>query len=158
MKITTAALVAMSFLTLMPIAQGAETLSEAVARGRYVAIIGGCNDCHTPGYAMKNGEVPESLWLTGDTLGWQGPWGTTYATNLRLHLARLTEEQWVQQARSLTAKPPMPWFNVRKMDDRDLRAFYRYVRSLGSPGTPAPAYIPPNQKPIGPVVAFPTPN
>ena len=108
MKFTTVALVAMSFLTLMPIAHGAETSSENVARGRYLAIIGGCNDCHTPGYATKNGEVPESLWLTGDTLGWQGPWGTTYATNLRLHLARLTEEQWVQQARSLTAKPRCP--------------------------------------------------
>ena len=35
-------------------------------RGSYlVNAIGGCNDCHTPGYGMKNGQVPEALWLTG---------------------------------------------------------------------------------------------
>jgi len=158
MRTAAKTLIALSFLVSVPIAHTAETASDFVARGRYVAVIGGCNDCHTPGYVMKNGEVPESLWLSGDTLGWQGPWGTTYATNLRLHLSRLTEEQWVQQARSLTAKPPMPWFNVRRMEDRDLRAFYRYVRSLGSPGKPAPAYVPPSQKPVGPVVLFPSPN
>ena len=39
--------------------------------------IGGCNDCHTGGYLEKTGAVPERERLTGDTLGWQGPWGTT---------------------------------------------------------------------------------
>ena len=47
------------------------------ARGKYVVTIGGCNDCHTPGYAEKEGKVPEKDWLTGDILGWRGPWGTT---------------------------------------------------------------------------------
>ena len=44
----------------------------------------GCNDCHTAGYMQKDGQVPETEWLTGDSMGWQGPWGTTYAANLRL--------------------------------------------------------------------------
>lgn len=158
MRPVIAALVAVTILPLMPAAHAAEYATETISRGRYVAIIGGCNDCHTPGYAMKNGDVPETLWFTGDTLGWQGPWGTTYATNLRTHLASFTEDQWVQHARTLTAKPPMPWFNLRKMEERDLRAFYRYVRSLGVAGTPAPAYVPPNAKPMGPVVMFPSPK
>lgn len=138
-------------------ALAAERSAEMVARGRYVATIGGCNDCHTPDYAMRNGEVPESLWLTGDALGWQGPWGTTYASNLRLLLAGMSEDQWVQKARTLTTRPPMPWFNVRKMEERDLRAFYRYVRSLGAPGRPAPDYIAPGRPAAGPVVMFPAP-
>jgi mono/diheme cytochrome c family protein len=137
--------------------KAAEPKIDMIARGRYVATIGGCNDCHTPDYAMKNGEVPESLWLTGDALGWKGPWGTTYATNLRIHLAGMTEDQWVQHARTLKARPPMPWFNLRKMEEQDLRAFYRYVRSLGSPGKPAPSYVAPDKQPMGPVVMFPAP-
>lgn len=140
---------------LAPTAVSADAPAEIIARGRYVATIGGCNDCHTPDFAMKNGAVPESLWFTGDTLGWSGPWGTTYAPNLRIRLAGMTEDQWVQHARTLTTRPPMPWFNVRKMEEKDLRAFYRYVRSLGSPGQPAPAYVPPDKQPIGPVVMFP---
>ena len=56
-----------------------------IKRGRYVVMIGGCNDCHTAGYAPSGGKVPEKDWLLGDALGWNGPWGsTTYATNLRL--------------------------------------------------------------------------
>ena len=53
-----------------------------VDRGRYLVKIAGCNDCHTAGYAAAAGNVPESAWLTGDTLGWRGAWGTTYAANL----------------------------------------------------------------------------
>ena len=46
--------------------------------------------------------------IAGDKLGWQGPWGTTYAANLRLYMASLSESGWVQTARSLKSRPPMP--------------------------------------------------
>ena len=126
-----------------------------VKRGRYLVQIGGCNDCHTAGYAPSGGKVPEAQWLLGDALGWNGPWGTTYATNLRLYMQDLTEEQWVKKAKALNARPPMPWFNVRAMTPEDLRAMYRYIRSLGPAGQPAPAYLPPGKKPPRPYVAFP---
>jgi mono/diheme cytochrome c family protein len=126
-----------------------------VKRGRYVVVIGGCNDCHTAGYAPSGGKVPEAQWLLGDGLGWNGPWGTTYATNLRLYMQGMTEEQWVKTAKGLNARPPMPWFNVREMSTTDLRAMYRYIRSLGAAGKPAPAYLPPDKTPPQPYVAFP---
>ena len=126
-----------------------------IKRGRYLVQIGGCNDCHTPQYPQKGGKVAESEWLTGDALGWHGPWGTTYATNLRLYMQDLTEEQWVKKGKSLEARPPMPWFNVRAMTAADLRALYRYVRHLGPAGKPAPAYLPPDKKPPAPYVQFP---
>jgi mono/diheme cytochrome c family protein len=126
-----------------------------VERGRYIVRTAGCNDCHTPGYAVADGNVSEKLWLTGDALGWSGPWGTTYATNLRLYMARHTEASWLQTARSFKPRPPMPWFNVHAMNDRDLRALYRYVRHLGPAGEPAPAWVPPGETPRGPVVRFP---
>jgi len=128
-----------------------------VNRGRYLIQIGGCNDCHTPNYPPSGGKVPEAQWLTGEVLGWSGPWGTTYATNLRLYMQDLTEEQWVKKAKTLQARPPMPWFNVRAMSSSDLRAIYRYVRYLGPAGQPAPAYLPPGQEPKGPAVRFPAP-
>jgi mono/diheme cytochrome c family protein len=126
-----------------------------VKRGRYVVQIGGCNDCHTAGYAPSGGKVPEAQWLTGDALGWYGPWGTTYPTNLRLYMQDLTEDQWVKKAKTLSARPPMPWFNVRDMSTGDLRAMYRYIRHLGPAGKPAPAYLPPDKTPSEPVVRFP---
>jgi mono/diheme cytochrome c family protein len=124
-------------------------------RGRYLVQIGGCNDCHTPAYPEKGGKVPEAQWLIGDALGWHGPWGTTYATNLRLYMQGLTEDQWVKTAKNLKARPPMPWFNVREMTTGDLRAMYRYIRHLGPAGKPAPAYLPPDKTPPQPYVAFP---
>jgi mono/diheme cytochrome c family protein len=128
-----------------------------VNRGRYLIKVAGCNDCHTAGYGPTGGKVPEEQWLTGDILGWNGPWGTTYPTNLRLYMQDLTEDQWVKKAKALTARPPMPWFNVQAMSTSDLRAMYRYVRYLGPAGKPAPAYLPPNQTPPEPAVKFPAP-
>ncbi len=131
-------------------AEPASTQALFVERGRYLVKIAGCNDCHTPGYLMNEGRISEALWLTGDSFGWSGPWGTTYASNLRILLSGLTEDGWVQYARSLRTRPPMPWFNLNEMEEADLRAIYRFVRSLGSAGEPAPAYLPPGAKPAGP--------
>jgi mono/diheme cytochrome c family protein len=128
---------------------------DEIQHGRYLVKIGGCNDCHTPGYAAKNGEVDEKLWLTGDKVGWSGPWGTTYPANLRLLLAGMSQEQWITHARAMTPRPPMPWFNMRAMTDADLKAIYQFTRSLGTGGEAAPAFLPPGSKPAGPVIQFP---
>lgn len=152
------AAIAMAVLAAGPaVAQQAGTkLSEEAARGRYLVQIAGCNDCHTRGYAMSNGKVDESLWLTGDDLGWRGPWGTTYASNLRLAVKDMTAGQFVKFARS-EFRPPMPWFNLRDMRDKDVKAIYAYLKHLGPAGKPAPAYLPPDKKPEGPYVQFPAP-
>jgi len=126
-------------------------------RGRYMVTISGCNDCHTPNYALVGGNVDEKQWLTGDSLGWRGPWGTTYPVNLRLYMQNISEKDWLTKARTLETRPPMPWFNLRKMSDADLRAIHRYIRSLGPAGDPAPAFVPPNQEPRPPYVTFPAP-
>jgi len=128
-----------------------------LARGNYLVRIGGCNDCHTPGYAFSGGQVPEAQWLTGDSLGWRGPWGTTYPANLRMYMQNLTEAQWLKAAKALQTRPPMPWFSVRQMSDGDLRAIYAFIRHLGPGGQTAPAYVPPDKEPPPPFVLFPAP-
>jgi mono/diheme cytochrome c family protein len=126
-----------------------------IDRGRYLVKIAGCNDCHTAGYGTAKGSVAESRWLMGDKLGWRGAWGTTYASNLRLTINSLTEEQWVVIARSSESRPPMPWWSLHEMSEEDLKALYAYVKWLGPAGEQAPSYDPPGQEPTGPVVQFP---
>jgi mono/diheme cytochrome c family protein len=150
--------IALTVLAFLAASSAAAQQSDSqVNRGRYLVKIGGCNDCHTAGYAPSGGKVPEEQWLTGDLLGFNGPWGTTYPTNLRLYFQGMTEAEWLKKGRTLNTRPPMPWFNVQAMSSSDLRAMYRYVRSLGPAGKPAPAYLPPGQTPPEPAVRFPAP-
>lgn len=132
---------------------GTAVQDASVQRGRYLVQIGGCNDCHTAGYAEKAGDVPESEWLTGLAVGFQGPWGTSYPANLRLALQAMSEDQWLSYAR-VPRMPPMPWFNLRDMSDADLRAMYRYIRSLGAAGELAPPNAPPGGRVRTPVIVF----
>jgi len=138
-------------------AWAAKSEKEMIERGQYVARIGGCNDCHTSGYLMNDGKTPIGEWLKGDSFGWRGPWGTTYPPNLRLFVKDMTEAQWVKEAKTLKRRPPMPWFNLNQMTDDDLKAVYHFIKSLGEPGQPAPAYIPPDKEPPMPYASFPSP-
>jgi mono/diheme cytochrome c family protein len=140
-----------------PRAAGAPAASAAtIERGKYIVDIGGCNDCHTKGFAEAGGKAAAADLLKGDTLGYRGPWGTTYPTNLRLSIGGLTENAWVTRAKSLNTRPPMPWFNVRAMTDADLRAMYQYIKSLtGGNGTAAPAFLPPDKAPPQPYIQWP---
>lgn len=127
--------------------------NKVIEHGRYLVTVSGCNDCHTPGYMEHGGAVPESEWLTGSPVGFQGPWGTTYPANLRLVAQSIPREQWVEHARKST-RPPMPWFNLRNMTDGDLLAMYDFIRSLGPKGEPAPAFAPPGQQVATPYFEF----
>ena len=127
----------------------------AIERGRYLVLIGHCNNCHTAGYAASMGKIPEERWLTGNPIGWRGKQGTTYATNLRLYVQNLSEEGWIQAAREIQSRPPMPWWSLRETNDEDLRAMYRYVRSLTPFGQPAPSFLPPDQVPPRPYNQLP---
>ncbi|KFC65943.1 cytochrome c [Massilia sp. LC238] len=138
-------------------AANATAQGKYIERGRYLVKVGGCNDCHTAGYGMSAGKVPEKDWLQGDQLGWRGPWGTTYPTNLRLSMNALGEDEWIRMAQTMQARPPMPWFTLHQMDKEDLRAIHRFVRHLGPAGKPAPAALAPGVAPKGPAILFPAP-
>lgn len=118
---------------------------EVLERGRYLVGVGACHDCHTPDFNEAAGKVPQSQWLIGSSVGFQGPWGTSYPVNLRLYVRGLSEAQWLARVRQ-PMRPPMPWFNLRDMRDEDLVAMYRYMRSLEPAGQPAPAAAAPGQK------------
>jgi hypothetical protein len=48
----------------------------------------------------------------------------------------------------------MPWFNLRDMADTDLIAMYRFMRSLGPAGEPAPAAVAPGVAVTTPYIEF----
>ncbi len=54
-----------------PASVQAATSEEA---GRYIFTIGGCNDCHTVGWAESGGKLPEKEWGLGNPVGYRGPW------------------------------------------------------------------------------------
>jgi mono/diheme cytochrome c family protein len=124
--------------------------SSQIEAGRYLAIVGGCNDCHTDGYLMSEGKVPEENWLMGSSLGWRGPWGTTYPPNLRLTVKDNTEEEWVMILHERGSLPPMPWMNVNKMSEEDAKALYQYIKSLGPKGEYVPEALAPGVEPETP--------
>lgn len=129
------------------LAQAQQIEANKLARGQYISQIAGCNDCHTAGYAESAGAVPAETWLTGSPIGHNGPWGTTYASNLRLIAASMSEDQWVSYLGSLETRPPMPWFNVRLLPEEDMRAIHAFILSLGPPGEAMPQALPPGVTP-----------
>lgn len=134
------------------------TAATDLEAGRYLVKIGGCNDCHTPGYVeklMMTGQaMPDSDWLQGGDVGFSGPWGVSYPANLRLSVQNMSEEQFVELSRAGQGRPPMPWPSLQAMSDKDLKAIYAYIKSLGPKGRPAPAALSPGVAPDRPHIPF----
>lgn len=124
----------------------APTLARAPAvdngpRGKYLLAIAGCNDCHTKGWDSSHGMLATSEWLTGNDVGFRGPWGTTYPENLRLSVQERGETAWITMIKSRQGLPPMPWASVHALTDDDARAVYEFIKSLGPKGVHAPAAL-----------------
>jgi len=124
-----------------------------IENGRYMIMMGSCNDCHTPHF-MENFDIPQSEWLVGSSMGFKGPWGTTYPLNLRRLVYKMTEDEWVKFASTTKGAPPMPWITLHKMKESDLRDIYVFIKSLGMKGEEAPAMLPPGEEPKTPYVVF----
>jgi mono/diheme cytochrome c family protein len=85
---------------------------------------------------------------------WVGPWGTSYAANLTPDVATglggWTADQFVKTMR--TGKhlgvgrpllPPMPWFDIAVLNDRDLKAMFAYLKSIKPIQNQVPPPVPP---------------
>ena len=130
----------------------------SVERGLYISIIGGCHFCHTEGYRAAEGKIDPAKALQGSSIGWRGPWGTTYAVNLRDIVLGYTEDKWIDRMKTKVNLPPMPWYQLQAMDESDLRSLYRYIKSLGFPGDSAPFYREPGKEPRTPYVTLDPPQ
>ena len=137
----------------MPPAGGPAVAATSMeAAGEYLTLVGSCNDCHTQGWSESEGKVPPADRFAGFNVGFRGPWGTTYGKNLRTVVQRQSEDHWVEVLKTSDGgdgKPPMPWWNTKQMSDRDLRAMYRYIKSLGPKPNGVPRSLPAGREPTG---------
>jgi mono/diheme cytochrome c family protein len=138
---------------------------DPVARGKYIATITGCNDCHTPGtlYGMPD----TTRLLSGSELGWEGPWGVTFPRNLtpdeETGLGTWSEADIIRALRTGVKKdgsailPPMPWQDFAAMNDEDMRSLVAYLKSIPPVKHKPPAVQPPTGKHMGTRFVLPLP-
>ena len=129
--------------------------ASLLERGKYMVVTGHCNNCHTEGYGVNSGKIPEEKWLLGNSVGWRGKAGTSYAPNLRLYIQSMPLASWLVVARNSRARAPMPWWSLGETSDEDLTAMFAYIGSLGPVGLPAPLFLPPDQAPRPPYNQLP---
>jgi mono/diheme cytochrome c family protein len=138
--------------TTMPASGPAVAATSMEQAGEYLTIVGSCNDCHTQGWTESKGKIPPADRFVGLDVGFRGEWGTVYGKNLRTVVQRQSEDHWVEVLRTSDGgdgKPPMPWWNTAQMSERDLRAMYRYIKSLGPNPRGVPRNLPPGREPAG---------
>jgi mono/diheme cytochrome c family protein len=129
-----------------------------VERGAYLVRITGCHDCHSP--KVQGMEPDLSRALSGrpstttlptptttevhaspDLTAWQGPWGSSVASNLTPDPAtglgtRYNEASFITTMRTgrkpngTQIQPPMPSDVYQNMTDEDLRAIFAYLRTI----------------------------
>jgi mono/diheme cytochrome c family protein len=148
----TAAAFAIVAACFAPSATAADPAADMIARGRVLVAFGSCNDCHTPGWRESDGNLPVSQWMIGVPIGFRGPWGTIYPTNVRLRFQQMSESEWLHAVETRGGHPPMKWTDLRVLSITDRKAIYRFIRSLGPAGVPAPNDVPPDKEPTTPFI------
>jgi mono/diheme cytochrome c family protein len=114
------------------------TPEPSAAYGRYLAhALAGCAACHTA-RNLRTGEYLSPFFSGGLPFKSRAHPGQVYVSpNLTPdpetgHITSWTEDAFVQRFRRglLIPDSPMPWGGFTRMTDTDLRALYRYLRSL----------------------------
>ena len=121
-----------------------------IARGKYLVVIGACNDCHTPGWRESDGQLAVGKWMVGSNVGLRDAWGTSYPANVRLWFSHITEAEWLAEVRTRGGR--MQWHDLRGLTTLDQRSIYRFIRSLGPSGTLTPDDVPPDLEPRTPYI------
>jgi hypothetical protein len=89
-----------------------------------------------------------------DMTTWAGPWGVSFAANLtpdnKTGIGLMSEEMFIKSLRTGKHRgmlrdilPPMPWQNLAKVSDEDLKAMFAYLKSLPPVANRVPDPIPP---------------
>jgi hypothetical protein len=109
---------------------------------------------------LPKGVLGPTQWgavTTNDLTAWYGPWGVSFAANLtpdrKTGIGDWPETMFIQVLRtgkfmgaSRDILPPMPWQELAKMSDDDLKAMFAYLKSLPPIENKVPApLLPANQ-------------
>ena len=137
-----------------------------VQRGEYLVAITGCHDCHTPGALFGAPDFKRSL--SGSELGWRGPWGVSYASNItpdpETGIGTWTDAEIERALRSGVKKdgspiaPPMPWPDLARLSPEDMAAVIAYLRTLPPVKHKNLNRVPPGQDAKGSIISVPAPS
>jgi uncharacterized protein YjiS (DUF1127 family)/mono/diheme cytochrome c family protein len=127
-----------------------------VRRGQYLVTIGGCNDCHTPGYFF--GKPDMARFLGGSEVGFEIPGlGVFHGPNLTPDPETGLGTWSLDQIAAAITKgkrpdgrelaPIMPWHAFAKLTSQDVRAIAVYLKSLPPVKNKAPGPFGPNEQP-----------
>lgn len=142
---------------------------QLVERGRYLATIGSCTDCHTPGHFL--GKPDATRHLGGSEVGFEIPrLGVFYGPNLTpddaTGLGRWSERDIITAIRTgkrpdgRVLAPIMPWAALAELTDNDAKAIAAYLKSLPPVSNKVPGPFEPDEAPTSFVmkIVAPTPK
>jgi len=126
-----------------------------IARGKYLVTLGGCNDCHTPGYFFGNPDM--SRFLGGSDVGFEIPGqgvfvGRNITPDKETGIGSWTPEQIVTAIQ--TGKRPdgrilapiMPWHAFAKLTADDALAIAAFLQGLNPVSNQVPGPFKPGEK------------
>lgn len=128
----------------------------AVARGKYLVTLGGCHDCHTPGYFL--GKPDMARFLGGSDVGFELPGlGVFYGPNLTPDQATglggwtdaqiMTAIQKGERPDGRMLAPVMPWHALAALTPQDAQAIVAFLRTLPPVSNKVPGPFGPDQAP-----------
>jgi mono/diheme cytochrome c family protein len=151
-------LVRLAFVTASIIALSAFAAmadDSQIARGKYLVTLGGCNDCHTPGYFFGNPDM--SRFLGGSDVGFEIPGqgvflGSNITPDNKTGIGSWTREQIVKAIQvgerpdGRILAPIMPWHAFAKLTADDAMAIAAFLQSLKPVNNQTPGPFKPGEK------------
>jgi mono/diheme cytochrome c family protein len=141
--------------------------ADQIERGRYLVNLGGCNDCHTPGYFL--GKPDPSRRLAGSDVGFEIPdTGIFVGSNLTpdrdTGLGNWTREDIITAVQTgvrpdgRMLAPIMPWRAFAELTRSDVGAIADYLISLPPISQKVPGPFGPDERPNLPVMKITAPD
>src|SRR5688572_11287072 len=135
---------------------GAVAQNSQINRGKYLVTLGGCNDCHTPGYFL--GKPDTARFLGGSEVGFEIPdQGVFYGPNLtpdnETGLGKWSTQEIVtaittgKRPDGRVLAPVMPWHAFANLKPEDSTAIADYLKSLPPVNNKVPGPFGPKEKP-----------
>lgn len=126
-----------------------------IARGEYLVTIGGCNDCHTPGYFF--GKPDRSRFLGGSDVGFEIPGagvfvGRNITPDKESGIGSWTQDQIVtaiqtgERPDGRVLAPIMPWHAFAHLTADDARAIAAFLQNVKPVSHQVPGPFKPGEK------------
>ena len=140
---------------------------DPVTRGKYLVQLGGCTDCHTPGY--RSGKPDMARYLGGSDVGFATPGlGFFVPPNLtpdnETGLGTWTSEEIVTALQTgvrpdgRILSPVMPWRNFANLTKPDAFAIAAFLKSLPPVRHKVPGPFGVDERPTVPVMTIVAPG